>query len=202
LIVADPTLDVAAFNALHRLPAAAEEVRQITASYRDAHVLTDAAATRSAVIQSIQGRPIVHFATHAIVNDRDPSESCLVLAPEHGSSGAFYLRDIATLDLHHTYLVVLAGCRTGVQSTSGHGDVRNLATAFTLAGAANVVATSWDVDDEPTAQFSAAVHLNVARGMSVAAAVRDAQLAMLRSSDGQPKALRSWSGMEVFSVRQ
>jgi CHAT domain-containing protein len=62
---------------------------------------------------------------------------------------------------------------------SGDG-VLGLTRAFLYAGTRSVVATLWDVADEPTSMLVARFYKNVSEGADRAQALRGAQLAVLR----------------------
>jgi CHAT domain-containing protein len=199
MIVADPAIDGRSFSRLERLPGAAAEAERLRFIYPTARVLTGNEATVRAVLEAANVS-VLHFATHAVLNDREPAQSCLVLAPAKSDSGALYLHEIARLRLTRLRLVMLAGCRTGVAANGGHGDVRSLATAFVMAGAGSVAASLWDVDDDAEREFSIQVHLNMRQKSSAAEALRSAQLMMLHSTNPRFNSLRAWSGMEIFGT--
>jgi len=197
MIVADPAIDEMTFPRLSRLPGAAAEGARLKALSGNARLLTGRDATVPAVLSGANAS-FLNFATHAVLNDREPDRSCLVLAPEGSTSGALYLQQIRRLHLDRSRLVTLAGCRTGVPATGGHGDIRSLAAAFLLAGARSVTASLWDVEDEAAEQLSVQDSLNMRQQTSAAAALRDAQLAMLHSTNPRFHLPKAWSAFEVY----
>ena len=99
---------------------------------------------------------IVHFATHGIVNDKQPELSGIVLSMVNkrgqDQDGYLTLHDIYYLDLP-IRLVVVSACRTGIgKQIPGEGLIA-LSRGFMHAGAQSVVVSLWDVDDEATAEF-------------------------------------------------
>ncbi len=128
---------------------------------------------------------ILHFATHALIEDANPELSSLVfsLVDEEGRSRPGFLRqhDIFNLELH-AELVVLSGCRTALgQDAAGEGLI-GLTRAFMCAGALRVVASLWTVQDEATAALMSRFYRNMlTEGMPPGAALREAQLDMWRS---------------------
>lgn len=117
-------------------------------------VLTGKRAGEETFRSTIGGKAVVHVATHGILRDEDPLASFLALGGT-GTAGAadgrLTTEEIYGLSLQ-VDLVVLSACRTGRGRVSGDGIV-GLTRAFFYAGAPTVVATLWDVADEP------AVHL-------------------------------------------
>ncbi len=93
---------------------------------------------------------------------------------------------IAHLPLSHLELVVLSGCETGAGVTGGDGAV-GLQRAFHLAGARNVVASLWPVDDQGTAALMKLFYYYQYReGLTPHEALRQAQLALLRNPHELP----------------
>jgi CHAT domain-containing protein len=86
---------------------------------------------------------------------------------------------IAGLPLHKLELAVLSACETGVGEVAGGEGVFGLQRAFHLAGARNVVASLWKVDDQATAALMALFYDKLWRQKkSALAALREAQLTL------------------------
>ena len=80
-------------------------------------------------------------------------------------------------------LVVTNACLT--DSTRTHYDESlTLATAFLAAGATAVIGTRWPVDDDTVAALSLRLHYHLQLGYQPAAALRRAQLDLLRPTPG------------------
>jgi CHAT domain-containing protein len=131
---------------------------------------------------------VVHFATHALIDDRQPELSGVVLSSvdEEGRprDGLLTLFDLYHLRLPAVDLVVLSGCRTAVgPELRGEGLV-SLARGFMFAGVPRVVVSLWDVDDRATAELMKRFYELLLRdGRTPAAALREAQIAMAKSAE-------------------
>lgn len=140
------------------------------------------ASRATAVSPNLANYRIVHFATHAIVNNTHPELSGLVfsLVDEQGEpqDGFLGLQDIYNLDLP-AELVVLSACETGLgKSMEGEGLV-GLTRGFMYAGASRVAASLWKIDDRATAEFMRRFYRALfGQKMRPAAALRAAQLEM------------------------
>ena len=96
---------------------------------------------------------IVHLATHGLVDLRYPMLSSLLLASEHAAGPAF-LRPSEIADLRlNAELVVLSGCETGHGRILPGSGALSLARPFLAAGADQVLASLWKIDDARTARF-------------------------------------------------
>ena len=95
----------------------------------------------------------MHYAGHAIVNDQVPSLSRLLLARDGASDddGALFVSELAKVRLDGTKLVVLAACSTASGMVTNGRGIASIARPFLEAGAATVVATLWDVQDQSAA---------------------------------------------------
>lgn len=202
LVVGNPKLGSDLLLRLQDLPFAEKEAQRIAAVSPGSRLLLGAAATRSAFLEELLRASWVHFAGHALVNRQSPLLSMLVLAPASDGSdqGALYAQDIYDLDLRGTRLIVLAACDSAQGALDGGGGA-NLARAFLAAGARTVVATLWQTEDRASEELFKVFYDRVRRGVAPAAALRDAQLAMINSKeDSALQSPVSWAGFQVIGA--
>jgi CHAT domain-containing protein len=96
-----------------------------------------------------------------------------------GNGGILTAEAIAGLPLHGLELVVLSACETGLGEIAGHEGVFGLQRAFHMAGARDVVASLWRVDDQATAALMAILYDQLWRqGKPPIEALRTAQLTL------------------------
>jgi CHAT domain-containing protein len=186
LVVADPqiALDLSKDMGLPPLPGAREEARNMVRllPQGETTLLMGEDASKQAVRQQVGGKTVLHLATHAIVRDDQPMDSFLVLSAGDQSlpgSGRLTVREIYGMDLQ-TDLVVLSACRTGLGKLSGDGMV-GLTRAFFYAGAPSVMATLWDVADEPTSQLISSFYSSLQKDHDKSRALQTAQLRLMRA---------------------
>jgi CHAT domain-containing protein/tetratricopeptide (TPR) repeat protein len=183
LVVADPLLPRGSRldRPLPPLPGARAEARAIARqiSVPRLTMLTGADATRTQVSKAVEGKAVVHFATHAIVRDDDPFESYLAFGSDGQSpTGVMTAKDVYRLNLDAD-LVVLSACRSGGGRVSGDG-IAAFARAFIYAGTPSVIASVWDVPDQGTSTLLSTFYRSWLAGASKGRALRTAQLQVLR----------------------
>jgi CHAT domain-containing protein len=194
-LVADPAFAPREHPLLEPLPHTRAEVAAIASNYTRPTVLQGAAATRAAMESALARSAIVHFAGHAVFDDQRPERSHLVLAPLAGGrveAGRISAAELADLDLRHVRLVVLSACRTVRGGKSRAGGFSGLSGALLAAGAGGSVGSTWDVDDQSTAVLMAEFHRALSNNSSGPAALRIAQLALLRSGDLTLRSPAAW----------
>jgi CHAT domain-containing protein len=159
LLIGDPAWRRADFPGLEPLRFADDEVRQIAATYPRRTLLLGSFATKQAVVEEMPKHDVIHFAGHSRVVVENPGTSHVVLAPkETFREGVLYASEIATLDLRGVRLVVLSSCGRTRDDASTMDQLNGLATAFLDAGAEEVVASLWEVDDEAVVQLMKEMH--------------------------------------------
>jgi hypothetical protein len=118
--------------------------------------------------------------------------------PEVGDDGILTAGEVAALDLRGTELVVLSACQSGLgQASSGEG-MLGLQRAFQKGGAETVVASLWKVPDAETRALMSEFYSNLwRRKLGKAEALRQAQLSLLRLTNGQPAHPSTWAAWVV-----
>jgi CHAT domain-containing protein len=172
-----------------RLPFSREEAEEIAELIPERAMFkaTDFQANRTLATSGELGRyRIIHFATHGLLNSEHPELSGLVLSlvDENGKPQDGFLRmdEIFNLRLPAD-LVVLSACQTALgKEIKGEGLV-GLTRGFMYAGARRVVASLWQVDDQATSELMRLFYRGMLKeGLRPAAALREAQIGMSRSS--------------------
>jgi hypothetical protein len=205
LAFGDPAYAAAAPDSSHKLPRLEGSGREarLVARYSPAgevRLREEANATylRHAALEPYR---ILHFATHALVDERSVARTVLALAPDSSDNGRVGPGDLAALRLDAD-LVVLSGCRTaGGVLVEGEG-VQGLTAPLIQAGARSVVASQWRIADRGTVPFIQAFYEALAGGLPVGDALREAKLAALHRG----VAPREWAafttvGDPLVSVR-
>jgi CHAT domain-containing protein len=156
-------------NGFAPLPMTREEVETVASIFTHATSLLGPAASEAAVGQLADSDGFrefgtIHIATHAVVDDRRPWKSALVLSQVD-------LPDPldATIEGHRLYdgmvtaeevlrewklaadLVTLSACETGLGRAAGGEGYLGFAHAFLQTGARSVLVSLWRVDDRSTA---------------------------------------------------
>jgi len=144
-----------------RLPSTAAEILTFRQTVSGASASSGARATEPAVRRALADGKLVHVATHGVMNARNPLFSRIELAQGRNGSaddGRLEVHELLDLEISSP-LVFLSGCQTGLGSAwttafDAGEDYATLAQAFLLAGASNVVATLWRIDDAGAAAFA------------------------------------------------
>ena len=164
---------------LPRLVASGREARLVARYAMDADVRLRENATAAGLrSDSLARYDVVHFATHALVDDRSVARTALALAPGDGGDGFLGAGDLATLRLDAD-LVVLSACRSAGGVVVGGEGVQGLTAPLLQAGARAVVATQWRIGDESTVTFIQDFYDAMADGLPVGDALRAAKLAAI-----------------------
>lgn len=131
----------------------------------------------------LQGNPedfsIIHFVAHGVASRESPLDSAVILSGDE-SSYKLYARDIVEKRLRAN-LVTISSCEGASGKTYAGEGLVGLSWAFLRAGAHQVIAALWDVNDASTAQFMSEFYKQLNAGQDPAVALRSAKLAMLHS---------------------
>src|SRR5262249_20589690 len=133
--------------------------------------------------RDISGYRVVHIATHGLLDAERPQFSGVVLSLVGNKTNDGFLRtdEIFNLKLGAP-IVMLSACETGLGKEKRGEGVIGLTRAFMYAGAPTVGVSLWSVADQSTAELMTDFYqrlLNSGDSASPAAAMRDAQIAMI-----------------------
>lgn len=168
-----------ASGGLPRLAASGREARLVARYAADGDVrLRDEANVAELRAASLARYDVLHFATHALVDDRSVARTALALAPSEGSDGFLGVGDLAALGLDAD-LVVLSACRSAGGVVVGGEGVQGLTAPLLQAGARSIVATQWRIGDESTVRFIEDFYDAMAGGLPVGEALHAAKLAAI-----------------------
>src|SRR5262249_30901940 len=168
------------------LPQAETQVRLIGKLYGPARskVYIGADATEDRLKAEAGNCQILHIAGHGIVNNTSPMYSQILLsrADTSDDDGILEAWEIMKLDLKAD-LAVLSACETARGRVRSGEGIIGLSWAFFVAGCPSTVVSQWSVDAESTTELLVEFHRNLLAAKNKAAALRQAELRLLRSRD-------------------
>ena len=170
------------------LPGVAREIEAIFGRTDSAGALAgpaslDAEFTRDAFREALGERPaVVHIASHFHLVPGRETDSFLLL----GDGSSLSLADIRRgrgFRFGGVDLLTLSACQTARGSGADGGEVESFGALAQMNGASAVLATLWPVADDATAELMAQFYsLFVSEGIDKAAALRAAQISMIRGT--------------------
>ena len=181
------------------LPESRTEVQTIARLFGERATVYLGASARESRAKAVGGEPdFIHFACHGFLDEAFPMSSGLALAlPEDGSeNGLLQGWEIVEQMKIRADLVVLSACETGLGKEMGGEGLLGLTRAFQFAGADAVLATLWPVSGHTTARLMSAFYGAVGEDKPLAAALRKAQIALIKETPGSSNASHPfyWAG--------
>lgn len=155
-------------------PRVRDEINALEPLFPRATALLDGRATRASLHEHASTTDVLHLACHGQFRPDSPLFSSLKLG-----DGWLTVRDAYNLELN-CELVTLSACETGVSAVAPGDELIGLARGFFSAGAPSLLLSLWTVDDAATATMMTEFYTRLRECMSPAAALRHAQLSMLR----------------------
>ncbi|PLK43392.1 CHAT domain-containing protein [Emticicia sp. TH156] len=162
------------------LSASADEIGGISGQ-----IYRDNKATKLNFEETYRNKGIIHFATHAQVDDAEPLKSFIALYPE-GKDFKLYTPELYNLSLDNTQLVVLSACETGKGKIRKGEGIISLARAFQFAGCPSVITTLWNAHDESIAQLSKRFYYYLKQGYPTDEAVRLSKIDLIKTESDHP----------------
>lgn len=172
------------------------EVENISA-YFEGKILLNEQATIKAFKNQANNFEIIHFATHAAVNDTNPDYSYLAFASKDSVANLLYINDLYNFDLK-AKMVVLSACETGIGKLHKSAGMLSLARGFNYAGASSLVTTQWKIEDKSAAFLMKDFYKNLAEGQPKNEALQKAKLHYLENTqDAMRRHPYYWAGFVV-----
>jgi CHAT domain-containing protein len=180
------------------LPHAGEEMRAIEKRFTRRAVLEGSKATPAAYKAAFPGKfDFVHFVAHGVATRKRPLDSAVILARDASSRYKLLARDVIAEPLT-ARLVTISSCHgAGTRTYAGEGVV-GLAWAFLRAGADQVVAALWEVNDAATPQLMDRMYAGIRAGKDPAVALRDAKLQLVRGTGAHRRPLY-WAPFVLYA---
>ncbi|HEY6123080.1 MAG TPA: CHAT domain-containing tetratricopeptide repeat protein [Steroidobacteraceae bacterium] len=131
------------------------------------------------------GADVVHFATHALADLRQPLASLLVLPATDTAGAPTYLTAGQVEGWRgDAELVFLSACESAIGPPRFAAGLPGLQRAFLRAGARGVIATLWPIEDVLAQEFSADFYRRYTSGQSAAQSLSETQRAGLAPKPG------------------
>jgi CHAT domain-containing protein len=195
LLLGDPVQFDPAFPALPGAGREAAAILGLFAPGRRSAYLRERATPQAYRDAGAQRFDLIHFATHASANSGRPLESAVILSPS-GHDYKLYAGEAMEIPLR-AKLVTLSSCRSaGSRAYAGEGLV-GFAWAFLQAGAENVIAGLWDLDDTAARETAPLLYRHLAAGETPARALRAAKLALL-DGPGHLRRPYYWGPLQLY----
>lgn len=178
---------------------AGEEMQKVQAHFPAKYVvpISGADATPSVyAAEHPEKYAYIHFATHGTASELSPLESAIILSPNSQKSFKLFARDIVGIHLNAKIVTISACYAAGTRAYSGEGLV-GLAWAFLKAGAHQVVAGLWEVDDRVSVSLMDDFYTGLAKE-SANKALRDAKLKLINSDSVYTRPYY-WASLQLYT---
>ena len=190
---------------LANLPGALNEVRSL-GEFMNGHYFTGAEASEFVFRKKANQFGILHLATHAWMDNRNPMNSSLYFSlvnPNPADStaenikgendGVLHAWELYNMSLE-SQMIVLSACNTGTGKLQRGEGVMSLGRAFTFAGIPSVVMSLWPASDNSTSGIMKSFYRELRSGKTKEEALRIAKLEYLRNSDELTAHPYFWAG--------
>lgn len=169
LVFADPRTSDKNYQNLNH---SEDEARDIKTIFNNCKLFAGPMATEDNVKNYSKDFEILHFACHADFNDKYLDKSAVLLTPSSKEDGKLTIKEISSLKLDNTNLVVLSACNTARGEEKSGDEVVGFVRAILYAGCPSTIASLWEVNDQSTAFLMADFYRNLKeKGMDKATAL-------------------------------
>ena len=141
------------------------------------------------------------FATHGIFVPKNPQYSSIVLSQINNEEydGYVTVGEWMSYDLRSN-LIYLSACETGLGGYQAGEGIVGIPYALTVAGNKDTVMSLWKVDDEATAEFTAAVFEKLSQGKSELQALNETKREFLKQDNSAYKDPSVWAAFLLYGI--
>lgn len=156
-------------------------------------------ATKANFIRALNDPAIFHLAMHSMSDSINSKYSYLMFDTHNliPAEGKLYNYEISLTRIKSP-MVVLSACNSGTGTLFIGEGLMSLARSFTLAGAASVIKTAWEINDESSAAIITTFYFHLSKGKEKNEAMRLAKLEYLKKSPPAFKNPYYWAAYEVL----
>jgi len=170
---------VSGFGEIDPVAAEGSEVAEVASLFAHPLVLAGHSATQQTVLAGLSNAELFHFSGHAT---SETNSAVLISGTGSGRTALLDATKLSTVHLQQCRLAVLAACNTTTTDPDQLEQMTDLRDAFLLGGAATVIASSWDVDDQSTRSLMTAFYRDLVSSGSPAHSLQLARQAVAKDS--------------------
>lgn len=165
------------------LPGAEREVHELAQQFPGATLFFREQANKANFVANAPQARLVHIAAHAMADTLDPLHSKVLLADENGQPNYLEAKDVLGMHLGNVAMVALSACESGLGRVEDGDEVLGFTRSFLSAGTSTLLASLWPVSDAATEKLMTTLYADLAKGVEVQDAMRDAQRAVLANPE-------------------
>ncbi|TLX20812.1 CHAT domain-containing protein [Thermomonas fusca] len=161
------------------LPGAEKEVQELAQRFPGAQLFFREQANKDNFAQNAPKSRLVHIAAHAMADTLDPLHSKVLLADKDGKPDYLEAKDVLGMRLDNVAMIALSACESGLGRVENGDEVLGFTRSFLSAGTSTLLASLWPVSDAATEKLMTTLYTDLAGGMQVQDAMREAQRAVM-----------------------
>lgn len=171
---------------------AEKEVDEISMSLSGEKIVGNT-ATETYVRNNASQYDIIHFASHAEIDQEQAMLSRLILEKDSINDGSLYTYELYNMELSSS-LVVLNACNTGEGKLYAADGIISLASGFQFAGCESVFMNLWEVPDQSSSVLVTNFFKHLKDGMCKRSSLSQAKRDYLEASDEYTANPIFWAG--------
>lgn len=181
------------------LPGVHEELLYITQRFARTQRWENQSATESRFREAATQSRVLHLASHVLLHPTSSAYHAIVLSPDAEDDGVLFLHELLRTPILAD-LVVLSGCNTAAGVVLPGEGLEGLQYAILAAGAHNVIATRWLLEDRSMADLMDWFYGYLAAGLPLDRALQQARLDFLRKAPPELQSPFYWAALAFFGV--